>query len=88
MFEKKLSKERNVIFILGGAQLTLRAREEFLWERLLELNIGPALLEPYSKTGHMERQAQYHRESPQVVDLLIQHGLANPELLQALDAKR
>lgn len=77
------------IELTGGEQTYASGtREEFLWERLLELNIAPALLEPYSKTGHVERQAQYHRESPQVVDLLIQHGLASPELLQALDSKR
>ncbi len=76
------------IELTGGRQMYAPGtREEFLWERLLELDIGPALLEPYSKTGHAERQALYHRESPQVVNLLIQHGLASPELLQALDTK-
>jgi hypothetical protein len=60
-------------------------RRDFLWERLLELNIAPMLLEPYSKTGHVERQMQYGRESPQVVQLLLDNGLASPELKQALE---
>ncbi len=76
------------IELTGGRQIYAPGtREEFLWERLLELNIAPDVLEPYSKTGHVERQALYHRESPQVVDLLVQHGLASPELLQALEAR-
>jgi isopenicillin N synthase-like dioxygenase len=63
-------------------------REEFLWERLLELGIGPALLDLYAKTGHMERQLQYGRESPQVLELLLQHGLASPEVLDAVKDKQ
>jgi isopenicillin N synthase-like dioxygenase len=59
-------------------------RQEFLWERLLELNIAPMLLEPYSKMGHTERQAQYGRESPQVVEMLMSKGLASPELIETL----
>lgn len=59
-------------------------RKEFLWERLLELNIAPLLLEPYSKTGHTERQMKVGRASPQVVELLLKHGLASPELLESL----
>jgi isopenicillin N synthase-like dioxygenase len=75
--------------LTGGQQVYASGtREEFLWERLIELDIAPGLLEPYAKTGHTERQMQYHRESPQVVDLLIRRGLASPELLQALDAKK
>jgi Isopenicillin N synthase and related dioxygenases len=77
------------IELTGGCQVYASGtREEFLWERLLELDIAPALLEPYARTGHVERQMQYHRESPQVVDLLIRRGLASLELLQALDVKK
>ena len=74
------------IELTGGEQVYAPGtREEFLWERLLELNIAPMLLEPYSKTGHVERQMQYHHASPQVVDLLVQSKLASPELLNALE---
>ena len=59
-------------------------RKEFLWERLLELDIAPGLLEPYSKTGHAERQMRFGRESPQVVQMLLDRGLASPELLESL----
>ena len=77
------------IALTGGEQrYAPGTRQEFLWERLLELNIAPALLEPYSKTGHTERQMQYGRESPQVVDLLIKNGLASDELLQTLESKK
>jgi isopenicillin N synthase-like dioxygenase len=62
-------------------------RQEFLWERLLELNIAPLLLEPYSKTGHTERQMQFGRESPQVVKMLLENGLASQELIDALSSK-
>ena len=69
----------------GGVQkYAAGTRQEFLWERLLELNIGPLLLEPYSKTGHIERQAQFGRESPQVLDMLIKKGLASQELLETI----
>jgi isopenicillin N synthase-like dioxygenase len=72
------------IELTGGTQLYAPGtRNEFLWERLLELNIAPGLLEPYSQTGHTERQIQYGRQSPQVVDMLIKHGLSSPEVLQA-----
>lgn len=72
----------------GGKQLYAPGtRQEFLWERLLELNIAPGLLEPYSKTGHTERQIQFGRESPQVVEMLLSNGLASDELLAALEAK-
>lgn len=60
-------------------------RQEFLWERLLELNIAPGLLVPYSQMGHVERQAAFGRQSPQVIDMLIERNLASPELLQLLN---
>jgi isopenicillin N synthase-like dioxygenase len=59
-------------------------RKEFLWERLLELNLAPHLLEPYSKTGHVERQAHYGRQSPQVVEMLVDSDLASNELYEIL----
>ena len=66
----------------GGTQkFAPGTRKEFLWERLLELGIAPGLLEPYSKMGHVERQIEFGRASPQVVDLLIKNNLASPELL-------
>lgn len=72
----------------GGVQkYAPGTRQEFLWERLLELNIAPTLLEPYSRTGHTERQVRFGKESPQVVQLLIDNGLASEELLQALEKK-
>jgi isopenicillin N synthase-like dioxygenase len=70
--------------LTGGIQTYAPGtRNEFLWERLLELNLAHELLEPYSKTGHVERQARYGKESPQVVELLIQHQLASDELLKS-----
>jgi isopenicillin N synthase-like dioxygenase len=66
----------------GGTRL------EFLWERLLELNIAPDLLVPYSKTGHTERQRLFGRESPQVVQMLMDNGLASPELLFSLEKRK
>lgn len=76
------------IELTGGTQLYAPGtRNEFLWERLLELNIAPGLLEPYSKTGHTERQMKFGRESEQVVEMLIKNGLASVELLDLL-AKR
>ncbi len=73
------------IELTGGKQLYAPGtRQEFLWERLLELNIAPGLLEPYSKTGHTERQLQYGRQSPQVVEMLINNGLASDEMLNLL----
>jgi isopenicillin N synthase-like dioxygenase len=73
------------IELTGGVQLYAPGtRNEFLWERLLELNIAPMLLEPYAKTGHTERQLRYGRQSPQVVQLLIENGMASPELLEAI----
>jgi hypothetical protein len=71
----------------GIQQYAPGTRQEFLWERLLELNIAPMVLEPYSKTGHTERQIRYQKESPQVVQLLIDNGLASEELLQVLQQK-
>lgn len=59
-------------------------RFEFLWERLLELKIAPTLLEPYSKTGHTERQIRYGKQSPQVVQMLIENGLASEEVLKSV----
>ncbi|MBM3183734.1 MAG: isopenicillin N synthase family oxygenase [Chlamydiae bacterium] len=73
----------------GIQQYAPGTRQEFLWERLLELsNISSTLLEAYSKTGHCERQAQFGRESPQVVEMLIKNGLASEELLDILAKKR
>jgi len=73
------------IEITGGVQrYAPGTREEFLWERLLELNIAPGLLETYAKTGHVERQMEYGKESPQVVDLLVKNGLASEALLSKL----
>lgn len=69
----------------GDALYAPGTRQEFLWERLLELNIAPGLLEAYSQTGHTERQIQYGRQSPQVVDMLIAKGLASAEVLQTLN---
>src|SRR5262249_16622405 len=61
--------------LTGGVQTYAPGtRQEFLWERLLELNIAPMLLEPYSKTGHVERQMEFGRESPQVVEMLKAKG--------------
>ncbi|OGN64813.1 MAG: hypothetical protein A3E80_04960 [Chlamydiae bacterium RIFCSPHIGHO2_12_FULL_49_9] len=69
----------------GGVQCYAPGtRKEFLWERLLELNLAPHLLEPYSKTGHVERQAEFGRQSPQVVEMLIDNHLASPELFEIL----
>ena len=59
-------------------------RLEFLWERLLELKIAPTLLEPYSKTGHTERQIRFGKQSPQVVQMLIENGLASEEVLKSV----
>lgn len=82
--ETSLAPLPSCIVQTGGIQkYAPGTRKEFLWERLLELNIAPALLEPYSKTGHIERQLQFGRQSPQVVDLLIKNGLASEVLLQA-----
>lgn len=76
------------IELTGGKQLYAPGtRNEFLWERLLELNIAPSLLEPYSKTGHTERQMKFGRESDQVVEMLIKNGLASQELIDALAQK-
>jgi len=73
----------NCIEQTGGTQrYAPGTRQEFLWERLLELNIAPGLLALYSKTGHTERQIQFGRESPQVVEMLISNGLATPRVLE------
>lgn len=86
--ETSLAPLPSCIELTGGVQrYAPGTRQEFLWERLLELNIAPDLLEAYSQTGHTERQMQYGRASPQVIDMLINHGLASPELLQSLARK-
>jgi isopenicillin N synthase-like dioxygenase len=86
--DTKLDPLPECIQLTGGFQLYAPGtRNEFLWERLLELNIAPGLLPLYAQTGHTERQIQYGRESSQVVDLLIQNGLASKELFEALDAR-
>lgn len=78
----------NCIEQTGGVQkFAPGTRLEFLWERLLELNIAPGVLKPYSKTGHVERQMLYGKESPQVVQLLIDRGLASEELLEAASSR-
>lgn len=69
----------------GGVQkYAPGTRLEFLFERLLELNIAPNLLEPYSKMGHTERQIRFGKQSPQVVQLLIDKGLASEEVLKSV----
>ncbi len=71
------------IDLTGGIQkYAPGTRKEFLWERLLELNIAPGLLEAYSKTGHTERQFLYGRQSSQVVGMLIHEGLASEVVLK------
>lgn len=76
------------IELTGGVQkYALGTRREFLWERLIELGIAPELLHAYAQTGHTERQIQVDRESPQVVERLLQNNLASPELLKALEEK-
>jgi isopenicillin N synthase-like dioxygenase len=76
------------IELTGGVQhYAPGTRNEFLWERLIELDIGPTLLEAYSKTGHTERQLQYGRESPQVLELILNKGLASEKLIQLLENK-
>jgi hypothetical protein len=82
--ETPLDPLTECITFTGGVQrYASGTRKEFLWERLLELGIAPTLLEPYSLTGHTERQMRYGRESLQVIDLLKKNGLASPEILQA-----
>jgi isopenicillin N synthase-like dioxygenase len=74
------------IELTGGVQKFANGtRLEFLWERLLEVGTSPELLEPYSKTGHTERQMEYGRASPQVVEMLLEHNLASPKLLEMLE---
>jgi isopenicillin N synthase-like dioxygenase len=71
------------IELTGGVQTYAPGtRQEFLWERLLELDIAPMLLETYAKTGHTERQLLFGKQSPQVVQMLIDRGLASEELLE------
>ena len=76
------------IELTGGVQTYAPGtRNEFLWERLIELNIAPGLLETYAKTGHTERQMRYGRESKQVVELLVKEGLASEEVLNHLQKR-
>ncbi len=78
------------VALTGGVQkYGPGTRNEFLWERLLELGIGgDSLLETYAKTGHAESQARFDRASPQVVQMLTDKGLASPELLQTLASRK
>jgi isopenicillin N synthase-like dioxygenase len=55
------------------------SRKEFLWARLIELNIAPGLIEEYAKTGHIERQALVNRVSPQVLELMREKNLISEE---------
>lgn len=81
--ETDLSPLVSCIEQTGGVQrYAPGTRKEFLWERLLELNIAPGLLEPYSKTGHTERQMLFNRQSPQVVEMLVSNDLASPEVVK------
>ncbi len=86
--ETRLDPLPECICLTGGEQKYADGtRLEFLWERLLEVGTAPDLLEPYSKTGHTERQMKYGHESPQVVKLLVEHNLASPELLEMVAQK-
>ncbi len=74
--------------LTGGVQkFAPGVRREFLWERLIELGIAPGLLSEYAKTGHTERQLKFGKESPQVVQMLVDETLASRELLEALAAR-
>jgi isopenicillin N synthase-like dioxygenase len=74
--------------LTGGVQkYAPGTRKEFLWERLIELDIAPGLLDLYSQTGHTERQLKYGRQSPQVVKQLIDRGLASQEVLDSVEKK-
>ncbi len=76
------------IQLTGGVQkFAAGTRLDFLWERLIELGLAPGLLPTYAQTGHTERQMQFGRESPQVVQMLLENNLASPELLKALESK-
>lgn len=87
--QSSLAPLPNCIAQTGGVQkYAPGTRQEFLWERLLELNIAPMVLEPYSKTGHTERQFKYQKESPQVVDLLLKNGLASVELKAEIEKRK
>ncbi len=87
--ETPLDPLSQCIELTGGTQTHASGtRDEFLWERLIELNIAPGLLDLYAKTGHTERQLRYGRESKQVVDLLVNHGLASEEVLNALSERK
>jgi isopenicillin N synthase-like dioxygenase len=76
------------IEITGGKpEYAKGTRQEFLWERLLEIRAAPELLSLYAKTGHTERQMELGRESPQVVQMLVENNLASAELLKALESQ-
>jgi isopenicillin N synthase-like dioxygenase len=72
----------------GGVQhYASGTRNEFLFERLLELGIAPNLLELYLSTGHIERQAQYNKVSPQVLDMLHEKNLITEEQYKEFSLK-
>jgi isopenicillin N synthase-like dioxygenase len=76
------------IKLTGGVQKFAKGtRLDFLWERLIELGIAPGLLPIYAQTGHTERQMEFGRESPQVVQMLVENNLASPELLKMVESK-
>lgn len=84
--ETRLDPIPECIELTGGVQrFAAGTRLDFLWERLLELGLAPGLLPIYAQTGHTERQLEFGRESPQVVQLLVENNLASPELLKALE---
>ena len=86
--ETRLDPLPACIELTGGTQkYAAGTRAEFLWERLLELGIAPGLLSAYAQTGHAERQMQFGKESPQVVEMLIKNNLASNELIKAAQAK-
>ncbi len=86
--ETRLDPLPECVALTGGVQkFAPGTRLEFLWERLLEIGTAPEVLLDYAKTGHTERQLQFGRESPQVVQLLVENNLASPELLKALEAR-
>ena len=73
----------------GKALRAPGTRNHFLWERLIELGLAsPALLELYATSGHVEKQMDFGRESPQVVQLLLDSGLASEELKQKLQERK
>lgn len=74
--EAKLDPLPECIALTGGEQVYAPGtRQEFLWERLLELGIASDLLFPYAQTDHLERQKLYGKQSPQVEEMLLKSGL-------------